>query len=161
LLIFYVYALLVFGLDQLTKYLIVQKMELHEAIPVIGDFFQIVSHRNRGAAFGILQNQRWFFLVITIVILVGIVWFLQKLIREKQKRLLPFALSLLLGGAIGNFIDRALHGEVVDFLQFHFSFVNYTYPIFNVADMGIVIGVALIFLDSILDWRKERRRVAS
>jgi len=161
-LLYYVFAAIVFALDQWTKRLIVRHLELNESIPVLGEFFEITSHRNRGAAFGILQNQRWFFIVITIVIVVGIVWFLQKT-RKANKKLLPFALSLLLGGAFGNFLDRLLHGEVVDFLKFRFQFsffgtpVDYTYPIFNVADSAIVVGVALIFLDSIISWRKERR----
>ena len=160
--LYYVFAAIVFALDQWTKSLIVRHLELDESIPVLGQFFEITSHRNRGAAFGILQNQRWFFIVITIVIVVGIVWFLQKT-RKGNKKLLPFALSLLLGGAVGNFLDRVLHGEVVDFLKFRFQFsffgtpVDYTYPIFNVADSAIVVGVALIFLDSIISWRKERR----
>jgi signal peptidase II len=164
--VYYLIALFIFLLDQATKYVIATQMKLHDVIPVIGEFFQIVSHRNRGAAFGILQNQRWFFLIITTVIVVGIIWFLQKQIKEKQKTLLPFALSMLLGGAVGNFIDRALYGEVVDFLQFRFQFsffgtpIDYTYPIFNVADMAIVGGVGLIFLDSIIDWSRERRRIA-
>lgn len=160
---YYLYALIVFVLDQTTKYAIVHFMNRDGAIPVIGYFFQIVSHRNRGAAFGILQNQRWFFIVITLAVVAGIIYFLQKLTREGRKKLLPFALALLLGGAIGNFVDRALFGEVVDFLQFRFQFsffgrpVDYTYPIFNIADSAIVIGVALIFLDSLITAGKERR----
>jgi signal peptidase II len=159
---YYLYALVVLILDQVTKWIIVHKLALYETRSVIGDFFQITSHRNRGAAFSILQGQRWFFIVITIVVVIGIVWYLQKMRRERRK-LMCFALSLLLGGAIGNFADRALFGEVVDFLQFNFHFswfgkeIYYTYPIFNIADSAIVIGVILIFLDSLLSWRKEKR----
>lgn len=164
------YALITFVafvLDQITKYAIVRNMELGDAIPVLGEFFQIVSHRNRGAAFGILQNQRWFFIIITIFVLAGIVWYMRKLLREGGKKLLPTALALLLGGALGNFVDRALFGEVVDFLQFRFQYmwfghpVDYTYPIFNIADSAIVVGVALIFLDSLLQWRQEKRGLAN
>lgn len=160
--IYYVIAAIVLVLDQASKWVIANRMGLHESIPVIGEFFQIVSHRNRGAAFGILQNQRWFFLIITLAVVIGIIWYLRKTARDKRK-LLSLALGLLLGGAIGNFIDRALFGEVVDFLQFRFIFdffgkaIDYTYPIFNVADSAIVVGVALIFLDTLLEWRKERR----
>jgi signal peptidase II len=138
-------------------------MEEGESNSVIGTFFQLTSHRNRGAAFGILQDQRWFFICITIVILAGIIWYIQKLRKDQSKTLMKVALSILLGGATGNFVDRALFGEVVDFLHFRFVFsllgwdVDYDYAIFNVADSAIVIGVALIFLDSILAWRKERR----
>ncbi|MCR8634945.1 signal peptidase II [Paenibacillus radicis (ex Xue et al. 2023)] len=159
---YYIYALFVLLLDQVTKWAIVKNLMLGESRPVIGEFFQITSHRNRGAAFGILQDQRWFFIVITLVVVSGIVWYLRKTFREGRK-LLPFALSLLLGGAIGNFVDRALFGEVVDFLQFRFQFnwfgspVDYTYPIFNIADSAIVVGVILIFVDSLITWRNEKR----
>ena len=161
--IYYVYAFIVFVLDQATKYAIVRSMNIGDAVPVIGEFFQIVSHRNRGAAFGILQNQRWFFIVVTIAVVAGLVYYLQKWTREGRNKLLSVSLALLLGGALGNFLDRLLFGEVVDFLQFRFQFsffgtpVDYTYPIFNIADSAIVIGVALIFLDSFIGWRKERR----
>jgi signal peptidase II len=163
---YYIYALIVLVIDQITKWMIVKNMAYGESISVIGDFFMITSHRNRGAAFGILQNQRWFFIVITIVVVIGIVWYLRKAVREGQ-RLLPLALSLILGGAVGNFVDRALFGEVVDFLDFRFTIpwpgepFLYNYPIFNVADSGIVVGVALIFLDSFLGWRNESKQKGS
>ncbi|PYI54557.1 signal peptidase II [Paenibacillus flagellatus] len=165
--IYYVYALIVFILDQITKRLVVVYMEEYESRSVIGDFFMLTSHRNRGAAFGILQNQRWFFIIATTIVVIGIVWYLQKLRKSGEpKKLLKTALGLLLGGAIGNFLDRALFGEVVDFMHFHFEFsllgadVDYDFAIFNLADSAIVIGVALIFLDSLLVWRKERRGLA-
>lgn len=163
---YYVLALFVFILDQITKRLIVIYMNEGESRSIIGTFFQLTSHRNRGAAFGILQNQRWFFIIVTSVILIGIVWYLTKLRNDRSKTLFKVALGLLLGGACGNFIDRALFGEVVDFLHFRFVFslfgwnVDYDYAIFNVADSAIVCGVALIFLDSLLSWRKERRGLA-
>ncbi|QWU14916.1 signal peptidase II [Paenibacillus sophorae] len=147
--VYYLIALIVFLLDQGTKYLISTRLEIDEQIPVIGNFFVITSHRNRGAAFSILQDQRWFLILVTLVVLIGIVWYLNKV--RRTRRLLPLALSLVLGGAIGNFLDRALTGEVVDFLRFNFG--SYTFPIFNVADSCIVVGVALIILDSIMDMR--------
>lgn len=160
--IYYLIALAVIGLDRISKWLIVHKLDLYESIPVMGNFFMITSHRNRGAAFGILQNKQWFFLVITVIIVAGIIWYLNKWMRQSDKKLLCTSLSLILGGAVGNFIDRASTGEVVDFLQFHFHFtlfgrvIDYIYPIFNVADSSIFIGVALIFVDSLLSWRKEK-----
>jgi signal peptidase II len=161
--IYYLYAILVLVLDQLTKWMIVHNLDLYETRSVIGQFLQITSHRNRGAAFSILQNQRWFFIIVTLLVVSGILWYLSKIRKDPSKKLLSFALSLLLGGAVGNFVDRAMFGEVVDFIQFHFHFtlfgmdIDYIFPIFNVADSAIVIGVILIFLDSILTWRKERR----
>lgn len=163
--LYYMIALIVFVLDQVSKWLIVSHLSLYESRSVIGEFFQITSHRNKGAAFGILQNQRWFFIVVTVIVVIGIIWYLRKTTRE-GRRLLPFALGLLLGGALGNFVDRALFGQVVDFLQFRFQFswfgkdIDYTYPIFNLADSAIVLGVCLIFVDALLSWLKERKESA-
>ncbi|WP_422660395.1 signal peptidase II [Paenibacillus sp. EC2-1] len=152
---YYLIALIVFLVDQGIKYLIATRLELYEQIPVIGDFFVITSSRNRGAAFGILQDQIWFFIVVTVLVVVGIIWYMRKVTAEGRK-LLPVALALVLGGALGNFIDRLVMGEVVDFLQFTFG--TYTFPIFNIADSCIVIGVGLIILDTILDGKREQAR---
>ncbi|GBK64285.1 lipoprotein signal peptidase [Paenibacillus macerans] len=152
--VYFLIALIVFLIDQGTKYLIATGLTIGEQIPVIGNFFLITSHRNRGAAFSILQDQRWFFVTVTAVVVVGIIWYLIK-IKKQRNKLLPTALSLVLGGAVGNFLDRVVSGEVVDFLQFNFG--SYTFPIFNVADSCIVIGVALIILDSLLEMRREKQ----
>ena len=152
--VYFLIALIVFLIDQGTKYLIATGLTIGEQIPVIGNFFLITSHRNRGAAFSILQDQRWFFVTVTAVVVVGIIWYLIK-IKKQRNKLLPTALSLVLGGAVGNFLDRVGSGEVVDFLQFNFG--SYTFPIFNVADSCIVIGVALIILDSLLEMRREKQ----
>jgi len=133
-------------LDQVTKWIIATKLTIGEEISVIGNFFLITSHRNRGAAFGILQEQRWFFLVITIVVVCVIVWYMRHMRKTGSVALLT-GLGMILGGAIGNFWDRALHGEVVDFLLFNFG--SYSFPIFNIADSGIVIGVILVLIDSL------------
>lgn len=152
---YYLIALIVFLVDQGIKYLIATRLELYEQIPVIGDFFVITSSRNRGAAFGILQDQLWFFIIVTSLVVIGIIWYMRKVTTEGRK-LLPVALALVLGGALGNFIDRLVMGEVVDFLQFTFG--TYTFPIFNIADSCIVIGVGLIILDTILDGKREQAR---
>ncbi|MCY9588580.1 signal peptidase II [Paenibacillus chitinolyticus] len=163
---YYLLALIVFLIDQGTKWLVVKNIPLHDSIPVIGEFFQLTSHRNRGAAFGILQDQRWFFILATLIIVVGVVLYLNRT-RKAGQKLMSLALALLLGGAVGNFLDRLLFGEVVDFLQLHFQFsffgkaVDYIYPIFNIADSAIVIGVILIFIDSIISWKNEKRGTAS
>lgn len=154
--VYYLIALIAFLIDQGTKFLIATRLEISEQIPVIGNFFLITSHRNKGAAFGILENQQWFFIIVTVAVVVGLVWYLQK-VRKDNRKLLPTALALVLGGALGNFLDRLLMGEVVDFLQFNFG--SYTFPIFNVADSCIVIGVGLIILDTILEGRREQLNV--
>lgn len=151
---YYLIAVVVLIIDYVTKHLVKTRMELDESFSVIGDFFLIYSHRNRGAAFGILQEQRWFFIAITIVIVAGIIWYIQ-MVRKSAKPRLLIGLGLLLGGAIGNFIDRARFGEVVDFFQFNFG--SYTFPIFNIADSAIVCGVGLILLDTLLAAREEKK----
>ncbi|MBX4149919.1 signal peptidase II [Paenibacillus sp. FSL W7-1279] len=156
--VYYLIAFVLFLIDQGTKYLIASNLEMYEQIPVIGDFFLITSSRNRGAAFGILQDQLWFFIIVTLIVVGGIVWYLRKVSKEGRK-LLPTALALVLGGALGNFIDRLLTGEVVDFLQFNFG--SYTFPIFNIADSCIVIGVGLIILDTLLEGRREKIKTTS
>src|SRR5690554_5154279 len=159
---YYISVLIVLFLDQLSKWIIHTFMELYESIPVIDSFFHITSHRNKGAAFGILQDQRWFFIIVTSVVVIGIIYYLYKMVAEKR-RLLSFALSLLLGGALGNFIDRVRVGEVVDFFDFRFQFpwfgkdIDYNFAIFNVADSAIFVGVALILIDTLIQWRNEKR----
>ncbi len=151
---YYAIAVFVFLLDYVTKKLIEYNLKLYEQIEIIGNFFLLTSIRNRGAAFGILQGQRWFFVLVTVIVVAGISWYCKRSYRTGS-RLLMFALSLILGGAVGNFLDRALYGEVVDFLQFNFG--SYTFPIFNVADSGICVGVALVILDSLLTMKQENK----
>lgn len=147
---YYIIALVVIALDQWTKWLVVKRLELGESIPVIENFFYITSHRNRGAAWGILQGQMWLFYFITVVVIIGIVYYMQK--AAKGQRLLGTALGLMLGGAIGNFYDRVVHKEVVDFI--HTYIFGYNFPIFNIADSALVIGVGLLMIQM---WREERQ----
>ena len=149
--LYYIIALVVFVLDQATKWVVVKNMELGQSIPIIEGVFHFTSHRNRGAAFGILQDQRWFFIVITLLVVGGIIYYLRSLGKDNPR--VSLALSLILGGAVGNFLDRLLFGEVVDFLDF--TLINY--PIFNIADSAIVIGVGLMIWDTILEMKRERR----
>ncbi|CAJ1002022.1 MULTISPECIES: signal peptidase II [Bacillales] len=146
---YYLIAAAIVALDQWTKNLVVTRMELGQSIPLIPDVFHLTSHRNMGAAFGILQNQRWLFVIITIAVVIGILVSLVR-IGKRQPRV-SLALSLVLGGAIGNFIDRVSTGQVVDFLDF--TLINF--PIFNVADMAITFGVALLLLDVLLEGRRK------
>lgn len=145
--VYYLAAAVVFAIDYVSKKLVEHNLELNEQIKVIGNFFLITFIHNRGAAFGILQEQRWFFLLITVAVVTAIVIYLNRSHRN-NRRLMLAALSLILGGALGNFLDRAFYGQVVDFLQFNFG--SYTFPIFNLADSAIVVGVCLIILDSLL-----------
>lgn len=139
---YYVIAIIVLVIDQLTKWLVATKMSLYESIPLIQGVFYITSHRNRGAAFGILQNQQWLFISVTLVVIAFLLVYLHRLGRERSGAAWSFA--LILGGAAGNLLDRVRLGEVVDF--FDFRLIHY--PIFNVADSAIVIGVILLMIDT-------------
>lgn len=150
---YYIIALIVIIFDQITKWFIVEKMNIYDSIVIIDNFFNITSHRNKGAAWGILQDQMIFFYIITLLVVIGIIYYMQK--YGKQSSLLASGLSLLLGGAIGNFIDRLYRKEVVDFLDF--QIINYNYPIFNIADSALVIGVSLLIIYTILDERKSKK----
>ncbi|MFD0960286.1 signal peptidase II [Paenibacillus chungangensis] len=153
---FYWISLLVLALDFITKLIVKTKMNIDDEISIIGNFFLITSHRNRGAAFGILQEQRTFFIIVTVIIVIGLIWYIQ-MMRKSAKPVLMIGLGLVLGGAVGNFIDRVRFGEVVDFFKFNFG--SYTFPIFNIADSAIVIGVGLIMLDTLLGMKEEKARM--
>jgi signal peptidase II len=152
---YYIIALVVIGIDQLTKWIIVKNMELYEQITVIKDFFYITSSRNKGAAWGILQDQMFFFYLITAVVVIGVIFYMQKF--GKDSKLLALSLSLILGGAIGNFIDRIYRQEVVDFLDF--IIFKYDYPIFNIADSSLCVGVILVLIATFRDEKKKGKRV--
>lgn len=152
-------ALLLILADQFTKVLIVGAYELGHSHAVTS-FFNIVRVHNTGAAFSFLAHaggwQRWFFVGLGAVATGFIVWMLR---QHGGQRLFAWALSLILGGAIGNVIDRLVHGYVVDFLDFHWAFLSPMFPgghfpAFNIADCGISIGAALLIMDEL---RRVRR----
>jgi len=128
-------------------------MEFGESIPIIDQFLYITSHRNRGAAWGILQGQMWLFYVITVVVIFVIIYFLYK---ARGKWLFGVSLALMLGGAIGNFIDRVVRKEVVDFI--HAYIFGYNFPVFNIADSSLVIGVILLMIQILLDERETKEK---
>ena len=145
-------ALLLLIADQFTKVLILGYYKLGDAT-YITSFFNIVRVHNTGAAFSFLASaagwQRWFFTTIGIVAAVFIIWMLKS---HPGQKLFSFALSCILGGAIGNVVDRLLHGYVVDFLDFHYG--TWHFPAFNIADAAISIGAVCLILDEI---RRVRR----
>jgi signal peptidase II len=149
---YYILAVIVIAVDQFTKYLVVKHMELYEQIPVIDGFFYLTSHRNSGAAWGMLQGKMGFFYAITLLVIVGVIYYLHKF--GKNNRLFAVALALILGGAIGNFIDRLFHQEVVDF--FDFIIFGYDFPIFNIADSALTIGVILVIIVTLVEEKKQK-----
>ncbi len=129
-------------------------MEIGESITIIENFFYITSHRNTGAAWGILPGQMWFFYIITAVVIVGIIYYIQK--HTKQNKVMGVALGFMLGGAIGNFIDRLFRKEVVDFINTYIF--SYDFPIFNIADSALCIGVGLLFIHMLFFEGKEKEQ---
>ena len=133
---FVIVALLVVIFDQLTKYYVVENFYLGESVPVIENIFHWTYILNPGAAFGMLEGSRWFFVVIAVGVLGGI-WYMKNEINEGGW-MMQYGAALFGGGAIGNLIDRARSGLVIDFFDFRI------WPVFNVADIAICVGVAMI-----------------
>ena len=129
-------------IDQFTKYLVVGHLKDRPAYVLIRNIFQLEYLENRGAAFGIFQNQRWFFVIMTVVILVIVSWFYGRTPVEKRYLPLRICMIVLTAGAIGNFIDRLTRGYVVDF--FYFSLIDF--PIFNVADIYVTVTFIVLVL---------------
>ena len=140
--------------DQFTKVLIVSTYQLGEGFSVTS-FFNIVRVHNEGAAFSFLANaggwQRWLFTGFGAIAAIAIVWMLK---QHAQQKLFGFALACVLGGAVGNVIDRVMYGYVVDFLDFHYAGMHF--PAFNLADSAITLGAACLILDELLRVRQGR-----
>jgi signal peptidase II len=146
--IFFVTLAAVVLLDQFLKAYIGATMHLHESIPIIEGYFNITYVKNPGAAFGFLANSapefRSFFLIsVTLIAIVLILYFISK--STAKEVFLTFSLSLILGGAVGNLIDRIRFGEVTDFLDFYIS--SYHWPAFNVADSAISLGALVLIVE--------------
>jgi signal peptidase II len=147
-------ALVTILIDQLTKIAIVGSFQLGEGLPITS-FFNLVRVHNPGAAFSFLADaggwQRWFFTGLGVVAAVVMVYLLR---MHHGQSLFCLALSLLLGGAVGNVIDRLLYSHVIDFLDFYYG--TWHFPAFNVADSAITLGAGLLVLDELLRVRRGR-----
>ena len=154
-------ALVVLLFDQFTKLLIIDSFQLGDS-QTVTSYFNLVRVHNSGAAFSFLSSasgwQRWFFTGIGLVAAVYIVWMLRS---HPEQTLFCFALSLVLGGAVGNVMDRLLWGHVVDFLDFHWAWLSPVFyqghfPVFNVADSAISVGVVRLIADELIRVRRSR-----
>lgn len=148
-------ALIVILLDQITKLAVVARLPVHDCIPVIKGFFNIVHVRNRGMAFGVLNRPNMdlaFYVLVAVsigAIILLLIWFYR--VRHESKRLI-FGLSLIMGGAAGNLIDRIRLREVIDFLDFYAG--QYHWPAFNIADSAITLGTSWVALCLIFQRKK-------
>jgi len=139
-------------LDQISKYFVKTSMHLGERITILDNLLYITSHRNKGAAWGMLQNKMLFFYAVTVVALIIFIYLLQT--TPLLNKFTILGLGLMIGGKIGNFIDRLFYKEVVDFIDVYIG--SYDFPIFNIADSALVIGIGLVLLDAFFDYKKEK-----
>ena len=150
-----VLSLVIVAADQLTKLMVIDNLMYLQRIPIL-PVLDLVHLHNTGAAFSFLAGasgwQNWMFAGVAIVVSGVIFWWLVKL-PEGGRRVLSLGLALVLGGAIGNLIDRILYGYVVDFILFYYH--EWSYPAFNIADSAITCGVALILFDGVVLERKR------
>lgn len=139
-------SVLVLVTDQYTKALVLENIELYQAIQIL-PFFNLTHVYNYGAAFSFLDDaggwQRWFFTIIAFAVSALVLWWLKQ--TSKEQMILPVAFSLIIGGAIGNAFDRLVHGYVIDFLVLYYQ--DWYWPAFNVADSAICIGAVLLIVD--------------
>lgn len=140
-------SVLIVLLDQLTKWISVSLLDLYETVPVM-PFFNFTMAHNYGAAFSFLSSaggwQRWFFAALAVVVSGALTIWMKKL--KPNAKMEAAALALIIGGAVGNVIDRFVHGYVIDFLDVYYG--SYHWPAFNIADSAICIGAVLLILDS-------------
>lgn len=129
-------------IDQITKILVIKILPLSGSIEIIKNFFYIIPTNNTGAAFSILIGQRIFLILITIAILAFLIQYIKKNKIERKIDIISF--SFIIGGSLGNLIDRIIRGSVIDFISLKLG--NYNFPIFNIADTLIVVGVILLLL---------------
>jgi len=131
------------AIDQITKYFAVALLQGNSSVHLIGNFLRFTYVENRGAAFGILQNQRLFFIISTVVLVAFLIYMI--VFNKKVTTATKLTLSLILSGAIGNFIDRLRLGYVIDFVDVRFGDF-YDFPVFNVADSCLVVGVIILVI---------------
>lgn len=135
-------------IDQITKYLTVQNIELGEVIEFIPNIVSLTYIRNTGAAFSILEGQMWFFYIVTTIVVAVLIYYMYT--EARNERFLGVLLAVILAGAIGNFIDRLVLQYVVDMIKLEFI----DFAIFNVADSYLTVGVILLFIYTIYQERK-------
>lgn len=138
-------------LDQVTKLLALQNLIGQNPVTLIPDVFQLLYVENRGAAFGILQNRQWVFLIITVIVLAALVWALPKIPQERHFLPLTLCLCFIGAGAVGNMIDRIFRGYVVDF--FYFKLIDF--PVFNVADIYVTTAAVILIVLIVFLYKEE------
>lgn len=137
-----IFTIVFLVIDIVSKLIVSNLMNVHDSILVIKDFFYITYVRNTGAAWSLFAGKTILLLMVSLIMICGIILYVYK--NKTKAKLEKIAYSLILGGAIGNFLDRIVYGYVIDFLDFYIF--GYNYPIFNLADTFIVLGVLLLII---------------
>lgn len=153
-LIWLILTVIVFAVDIASKFLIHSTFKPYESIHLL-PFFSIKYARNTGAAFSILEGQRWLLAIIAILISLFIIYVLYK--NEREKILENFSFALILGGALGNLLDRLYYGYVIDFIDVNFG--NWHYPTFNIADCAICIGIMFFIMGNIKNKTGKKEKI--
>ena len=146
-------VLILVAVDRYSKYIINLNIEYGDRISVIGDFFYLTNHDNYGAAWGIFQNGRYFFIAMTVIVSIIIIIYMTK----AESKFLKLALSVILAGAFGNLIDRVYKGGVTDFLDFYIG--SYHFPTFNAADMCVVAGTILLAIYMLFIYKGPEKKI--
>lgn len=141
-------------LDQLLKIIVNHSMNLHQEIKVIPKFFSLYYVKNTGAAFSILENNTTLLIILTVIFIILV----DKLIKKEEQfsKLATLSLGLVMGGMFGNLIDRIIHHGVIDYLSF--TIFKYNFPVFNLADIGITMGVFLLLISTLKDQISEKKQ---
>lgn len=154
----YIYTVAMFFmlLDQLIKLIVVNNMDLLQEIKIIPNFFSLYYLKNTGAAFSILGNKTLLLIVISILCLMILKNYIKKL--QRVTNLTIISVGIMIGGIIGNLFDRLIYQAVIDYLSF--NFFGYSFPVFNLADIGITVGACLLIIDLIIE-EKEKKKLQS
>lgn len=146
------------GIDQLTKLLVANNMSLYQSIPVIPSVLDITYIHNKGAAFGMLANHRWVFMVVSLVAIIGMGIYLFRFCKEGM--LFKIGLALVISGGIGNMIDRIAYGYVIDMIEATFieTLFDWSFAIFNVADSFVCVGAGLVIFCLVRDLIREGKK---
>ncbi len=149
--IFTLFSILVI-LDAITKYVVVSRLTQFDTIVVIPHFFNIVLVRNRGIAFGLFSGIGKFYKnIVLILIALFVVYFLFGFLRETGNKVLYFSVTMIIAGIVGNIIDRLINGSVIDFIDLYIK--RFHWPSFNLADIYITVGIVIILIFLIRDWK--------
>jgi signal peptidase II len=145
-------SIIIVVIDQIAKYYVVANIQTDQMIPVVDKFFYLTLHRNSGGAWSILQDSRMVFLIIIPIISAVLIYFMIKY----KSQFLRLSLSMVLGGAIGNYIDRLFIGKVTDYLLFYIG--SYAFPIFNAADMAVTGGTILLAIYMLFIYKEKPKK---